>query len=85
MIAATAPARGGAGHCRQRWAGGRRESDACQARARSAGRLGAGRERWALVPTFLIAARAAAEHRRQAVQAWRPAGARGGRAGKGSV
>ena len=36
---------GDAGHCRRRWAGGRRESAACQARARSAGRLGAGRDR----------------------------------------
>jgi len=60
---------------------GRRESDACQARARSAGRLGAGRDRWALARIVSIAARAAAEHPRQAVQAWRPAGARGDGAG----
>jgi len=46
---------GDAGHCRQRWAGGRRESHACQARARSAGRLGAGRGRRTLVRTFSIA------------------------------
>ena len=32
-------------HCRRRWPGGRRESDVCQARVRSAGRLGAGRDR----------------------------------------
>ena len=38
-------------------AGGRRESYACQARARSAGRLGAGRGRCTLVRTFSIAER----------------------------
>jgi len=42
---------GNAWHCRRPGAGGRRGSDACQARARSAGRLGAGRERCAHLHT----------------------------------
>jgi len=36
---------GNAGHCRRPSPGGRRESNACQARARSVPRLGAGRDR----------------------------------------
>ena len=38
-------------HCRRPGAGGRRGSDACQARARLSGRLGAGRERCAHLHT----------------------------------
>jgi len=40
-------------HCHRHITGGRRESDACQIRARSSRRFGAGRKRWTHWFTFL--------------------------------
>ncbi|WP_307727179.1 helix-turn-helix domain-containing protein [Massilia litorea] len=48
---------GNARHCRRHGVGGRRESHACQARARSARRLEAGTKRCSLSSTFLKAER----------------------------
>jgi IS605 OrfB family transposase len=74
---------GNAWHCRRRRFGGRWESHACQARIRSAGRFGAGRERCALLRTVLRAGRVRTGRTRRVREVSRvaDAGARAGSAG----